>query len=166
MRFGGDFDVETAEGDFLYTWQAGTGDDKSRMFAVDTSYNVVTDVYDLQGFFGFAADIATTQGDLLGMICNWAGPGNNHTPTAKFQSQRAILSAGSTTFTVPTGGSKIVYAPTNSCSSTLTSYDVNVDNTVAANEGVGTAADLDAPSGSNTVQQEIESRGFAVPNLF
>lgn len=165
-RFAGDFDVETAEGDFLYAWQAGTGDDKSRMFAVDTSYNTVTDSYDLQGFFGFAADIATTQGDLLGMICNWAGPGNNHTPTAKFQSQRATLSSDSSNFTVPAGGSKIVYAPTNSCSSILTSYDVDVDNTLAANEGVGTTADLDAPSDNNTVQQEIESRGFSVPDLF
>ena len=165
-RFGGDFNADTAEGDFLYAWQAGTGDDKSRMFAVDTSYNTVTDSYDLQGFFGFAADIATTQGNLLGMICNWAGPGNNHTPTAKFQSQRATLSSGSTIFTVPAGGSKIAYAPTNSCSSTLTSYDVNVDNTLSTLEGVGTTAALDAPSDGSTVQQELESRGFAVPDLF
>jgi len=165
-RFAGDFGIETAAGDFLYAWQAGTGDDKSRMLAVDMSYNATTDVHDMQGFFGFAADISTTDGDLLGMICNWAGPGNNHTPTAAFQSQRASLDATATLFTVPAGGSKIVYAPTTSCSSTTTSYDVNVDNTLAANEGVGTAADLDAPTGSNTVQQEIESRGFALPSLF
>lgn len=165
-RFAGDFDNQTADGDFLYAWQAGTGDDKSRMLAVDAHHNTATDNYELQGFFGFAAPITTTDGELLGMICSWAGPGNNHTPTAMFQSQTAVLSAGAETFTIPSGGSKITYAPTNSCSSTTTSYDVNVDNTLAANEGVGTAVNLDAPTGSNTVQEEIESRGFAVPSLF
>jgi hypothetical protein len=165
-RFAGDFNVETAGGDFLYAWQAGTGDDKSRMLAVDTSYDVATLTHTLRGYFGFAADISTTDGALLGMICNWAGPGNNHTPAAKFQSQRATLVGDATVFTVPSGGSKILYAPTNSCSSTTTSYDVNVDNTLAANEGVGTVAALDEPSGSNSVQQEIESRGFAKPTAF
>jgi hypothetical protein len=165
-RFAGDFNVETAAGDFLFAWQAGTGDDKSRMLAIDTSFDSGTQTQTVQGYFGFAADISTTDGDLLGMVCNWAGPGNNHTPLAKFQSQTATLTADATAFTVPSGGSKIVYAPTNSCNSTTTSYDVNADNSLAANEGVGTVAALDAPTGSNSVQEEIESRGFTKPAAF
>jgi hypothetical protein len=43
---------------------------------------------------------------------------------------------------------------------------VNVNGTIAAGEGVGTTNDLDVPTGANSVQQEIESRGFAKPSLF
>ncbi len=165
-RFAGDFDRNTVAGNFLYAWQAGTGDGNSRALAVNADYNSATETRSLQGFFAFAGDIASTDGSLLGMICNWAGPGNQHAPQASFQSQTATLSASALGFVIPSGGSKITYAPTNSCSSTTTEYDANVDGSIASGEGAGTAAVLDAPTGSNTVQQEIEGRGFAKPSLF
>jgi hypothetical protein len=165
-RFAGDFELESIEGDFLYGWQAGTQDGRSRMLALNATYNTVTDVRTVQGFFGFAADISTSDGTLLGMICNWAGPGNNHTPVAKFQSQIAALSATADHFSVASGDSKITYAPTNSCNSTTTQFDANVDQTLTAAEGVGTVNNLDVPGGTNTVQQEIEGRGFLSPALY
>ena len=35
-----------------------------------------------------------------------------------------------------------------------------------ASDGVGVSADLDAPSGSNTVAQELASRGFSIPGYY
>jgi hypothetical protein len=165
-RFAGDYDLDTVEGDFLYAWQAGPLDSNARSLALDASYNSVTQTRTLQGFFGFAGEISTSNGALLGMICNWAGPGNSHTPEAKFQSQSATLGAGATNFVIPSGGSKLGYAPTNSCSSTTTEFDKNADQTLALGEGAGTLSELDVPSSGRSVQQEIESRGFMLPSLY
>lgn len=163
-RFAGSFNKDTVAGDFLFAWQAGTGDGNARGLAVHADYNTVTEVRALNGYFAFTGDVATSDGSLLGMVCNWAGPGNSHTPALSFQSQAATLGASATEYTL--GASKITYAPTNSCSSTSTSFDVDVSGSIAASEGVGTVADLDTPSGANTVQQEVELRGFVKPSLF
>ena len=163
-RFAGAYDRVNVDGNFLFAWQAGTGDGNSRALAAHVDYNSTTGTRTLEGYFAFAGDVATTDGSLLGMICNWAGPGNSHTPTARFQSQTATLASSASEYTLAT--SKITYAPTNSCSSTTTAYDVNVNGTIAGGEGVGTTNDLDVPAGANSVQQEIESRGFAKPALF
>ena len=48
-----------------------------------------------------------------GMICNWAGPSNQHQPNDKVQYQALSLSNGEWTATT----SNIRYAPTNSCDS-------------------------------------------------
>jgi hypothetical protein len=163
-RFAGGFDKDTVAGDFLFAWQAGTGDGNARGLAVHADYNSATEARTLNGYFAFTGDVATTDGSLLGMICNWAGPGNSHTPASAFQSQTASLTASATDYAL--GASKITYAPTTSCSSTTTSFDVDVSGTIASGEGVGMVADLDTPSGANTVQQEIELRGFVKPSLF
>lgn len=97
---------------------------------------------------------------------DWAGPGNNHAPAAAFQSQTATMDAANMQFAIPANGSHIAYAPTNSCASTTTEYDKNLNHTLDASEGAGMASELDKPTGTNTVQQEIVSRGFAVPSLF
>jgi hypothetical protein len=76
------------------------------------------------------------------------------------------LSATADHFSVASGDSKITYAPTNSCNSTTTQFDANVDQTLTAAEGVGTVNNLDVPGGTNTVQQEIEGRGFLSPALY
>lgn len=165
-RFAGDFDKDTVAGNFLYAWQAGTGDGNARALAITTDYNSATETRSMEGFFAFAGDIAATDGSLLGMICNWAGPGNSHTPLPQFQSQTASLGPSDLNFVIPAGGSKITYAPTNNCSSTTTEYDVDVSGSIDAGEGAGTAADLDAPTGANSVQQELEARGFVLPTLF
>jgi hypothetical protein len=163
-RFAGSFDKDTVAGDFLFAWQAGTGDGNSRSLAAHASYNSATEVRTLDGYFAFADDVATSDGTLLGMICNWAGPGNSHTPAAKFQSQTASLTASASEYLVD--ASKITYSPTTSCSSTSTAYDANLDTSIASGEGVGTVNDLDVPSGGNTVQQEINVRGYTSPSLF
>ncbi len=141
-------------------------DNATRMLAVSSGYNSATDTRTLSGYFAFGADIATSNGALEGMICNWAGPGNRHTPQASFQSQVASHIGSATRFSVASGGSKISYAPTNSCSSGSTSFDLDSNGTLASGEGVGTCNGLDVPSGTNTVQQEIAARGFVKPGLF
>jgi hypothetical protein len=165
-RFAGDYDLETVEGDFLYTWQAGPMDGNARSLALNVEYNTATELRTLQGFFAFAGDIATTNGTLLGMICNWAGPGNSHTPQPMFQSQTATMTSGAAEFTIASGGSKLSYAPTNSCNSTTTEFDRDLSHAIEAGEGSGMTNELDKPADGKSVQEEIESRGFGIPTLF
>jgi hypothetical protein len=166
-RFAGAYDKDTVAGNFLFAWQAGTGDSHSRVLAANADYNTVTEDRTIEGYFGFADEISTTSGALLGMICNWAGPGNSHTPSSRFQSQTATLTSSASSYVLAfPSDSKITYAPTNNCNSTTTAFDVNVDNAIASGEGVGTVVDLDTPSGGNTVQQEIVFRGYSQPGLF
>ena len=66
-RYAADYDADTGAGDFLLAWQAGTGDSHARAMAahagVDGSGNL-----GLEAWYAYAADIASTSGDLLGMI--------------------------------------------------------------------------------------------------
>lgn len=166
-RFAADYDKDTLDGSFLYAWQAGTGDSHSRALAARSSYNTATEVRSLKGYFAFADEISTTTGALLGMICNWAGPGNSHTPLSSFQSQTATLTSGASSYVIATpSDSKITYAPTNNCNSTTTEFDANANGTLASGEGSPTTANLDVPAGSLTVQQELVSRGFSIPSLY
>jgi hypothetical protein len=163
-RFAGSYDKDTVAGNFLSAWQAGTGDGKSRAMAAHADYNSATEARSLNGYFAFADDVGSSDGSLLGMVCNWAGPGNDHAPVLRFQSQSATLSASATEYAL--GASKITYAPTRSCSSTTTAYDADASGSIGSSEGVGVVADLDAPGGTSTVQQEIEARAFSKPGLF
>lgn len=112
-----------------YGWQAGAGDGMLRVFNAQTQGNTGT------AWFGFSPTctngnsmpgsqscstnpISVTQLDQLlkidRMICNWAGPGNNHTGQKLVQKQTMQLSGTQWT---PIE-SKIRYAPTNSCTVT------------------------------------------------
>jgi hypothetical protein len=164
-RFGGSYDRSTGAGQFLYAWQAGTGDSHARALAATATYDSGTDTRTVQGYFAFSADLATTDGSLLGMVCNWAGPGNRHTPAALFQSQTATLTGTASAFTAT--ASRLTYAPTTACSATTTLFDANADGTLAAGEGLGTLQALDAPaSPSVSVQGELMSRGYRQPGYF
>lgn len=165
-RFAGAFDRDTLDGSYQYAWQAGVNDGNSRTLLATSSYNSALAVRTVTGYFGYAEDIASTRGALLGMICNWAGPGNNHTPNNLFQMQTATLADSASGFSL--GMSKITYAPTVSCnSSSAMTYDVDVDNTIASGEGASVTNDLDTLTGSHTtVQEEISSRGFTTPAGF
>ena len=164
-RAAGTLDRVAQDGNFLYAWQAGTGDSHSRMFAVTTSYNSTSETRTGKAFFGYAAAVDTTIGSMLGMICNWAGPGNVHTPNSRFQYQTATLSTTGTRWTL--GTSKIRYAPTNSCDSSSTmEFDANADNTLGATEGNSTTNDLDSKGSSASVAAELAARGFTVPTFF
>ena len=164
-RFGGSYDRSTGAGQFLYAWQAGTGDSHARALAATTTYDSGTDTRTVQGYFAFTDVLATTDGSLLGMVCNWAGPGNRHTPAALFQSQTATLTGTAAAFVAT--ASHLNYAPTTACSATTTLFDANADGMLAAGEGLGTLHALDAPvSPSVSVQGELTSRGYRQPGYF
>lgn len=164
-RFGGSYDRTTGAGQFLYAWQAGTGDRHARALAVSSTYDSAADSRTVQGYFAFTDALATTDGSLLGMVCNWAGPGAMHTPAARFQSQTATLAGLASTFVAT--ASHLGYAPTNACASTTTVFDANADGTLAAGEGQGTLPTLDAPAGpAVSVQDELVSRGYRQPGYF
>ena len=168
-RFGVSNTPSTQAGDYLFAWQAGTGDSHSRMFAARVDYNSTTENRDLKAYFGYAENMATTsnRGKLLGMICNWAGPNNSHSPRQLFQSQSASLISTATTWTV-SPGEKITYSPTNNCNSTATMrFDVNADNSIASGEGASVTHNLNAPTGSRTtVSDELTFLGFSIPSYY
>ncbi len=161
-RFAGGYDRPTHSGNHLYAWQAGTGDTHARMFAVAGTFNTVSEERTGKVFYGYAADIAATNGALLGMICNWAGPGNVHTPNDRFQYQELSLGTASPAWSLV--GSKIRYAPTNNCNSSGTmQYDVDANGALFAGEGSNVTNDLDSKGTSASVAAELASRGFTVP---
>lgn len=102
-------------GTVAYAWQAGANDNNTRVFDITTSTNSSTSVTTGTAYAGFGPDIAATSG--LGtidrFICNWAGPGNNHTGATKAQRQELSRASGASVFTATT--SNIRYAPQNSC---------------------------------------------------
>lgn len=177
-RFAATFNPSSQAGNYKFAWQAGISDSHSRMFAM----NIASSVDDLEGkaFFGFSGNMSQTASgshDLLGMICNWAGPlasvRDATTPStgvaALFQYQEVTLPGASLAWNIATGTgkSKLAFAPTNNCNSTAAmTFDVNADGTLSANEGSSLNNDLDAPTGSNTVAQELAARGFANPTRF
>lgn len=164
-RFGGRYDRTTGAGQFLYAWQAGTGDSHARALAVSSTYDSSADRRTVQGYFAFTDALASTDGSLLGMVCNWAGPGAVHTPAARFQSQTATLAGLASTFVAT--ASHLTYAPTNACASTTTVFDANADGTLAGGEGQGSLQGLDAPASSSvSVQSELVSRGYTQPRYF
>lgn len=165
-RFSASLDTGTQAGDFTYIWQAGNLDSHARAFAVHSSYNSSTEARTLDAFYAYAQSIAATNGDLLGMLCNWAGPGNSHTPVNYFQYQQATLSSSASLWTRT--ASKIRYAPTTSCNSGASMrYDADANNTIDALEGQSVTNDLDTlGSGIANVADEISARGYTKPNLF
>lgn len=164
-RYAGDFDRSTAAGSFLMAWQAGPGDSHSRALAARATVNSATGDRTLDGWFAYAGDLASSTGALQGMICNWAGPGHSHATNTRFQSQTATRAAAATAWTL--GSSKITYAPTVSCNSVTTQFDVDANGTLDAGEGLGTSANLDGLTGGRTsVDSELASRGYSQPTRF
>lgn len=178
-RIGATFDPANQEGNYKFAWQAGVGDSHSRMFAMNI--DVTGDDRTGKAFFGFSgnmAQTAPTSHNLVGMICNWAGPaalardGSNPTQnvTTKFQYQAVTLLGTATTWDVAAGAgsSKLAFAPTNTCDSGGgMTYDVNANRVLDGGEGTSVTNDLDAPAAPRTtVQAEIEARGFANPTRF
>lgn len=171
-RFAATYDPATLVGNFKFAWQAGTGDNKSRMFAMSVTRDGTTEELSAKAFFGFSGAMTDTSAgatDMKGMICNWAGPGNNHTPGDKFQYQSLKLAASSTEwdFATGAGSNKITYAPTVSCSSTGTmKFDVDASGALGATEGNSVSDDLDVVDIGKTVQETLVLRGFSDPALY
>jgi hypothetical protein len=173
------FDPDTLTGDFAYAWQAGFGDSHTRVFNIHLDRDGTSRAG--TAFFGFGDEIGSSDGSIEGMICNWAGPTNQHLPVVQaVQRQEIEASAALGGAFVPTV-SWIGYAPINGCSYDATSDNVNGDFLIdldadgdlldethgdIANEmqsldtdGDGTVDDTNA----NDMPDAIENVGFRLP---
>ncbi|MCB9094382.1 MAG: hypothetical protein H6621_04860 [Halobacteriovoraceae bacterium] len=146
--------VDTQVGSISYGWQAGPGDDKIRVFNAYSaaSGSTVTGC----GFFGygneFVATYASNTNAIDGFICNWAGPGNDHSmATTSNKAQKQCFTRNNSTGVFEEVGAKtaITYAPTVSCDDTdgAFTYDWPTHSGDAAtNDLVNTTTDTDYSS--------------------
>lgn len=110
-------DPATGLGDFSYSWQAGNGDDRARIF------NGFTDQTGGCGFFGYGLRfdrVAGTSSDngIDGFICNWAGPGNDHSmATSENLAQKQCMSLNEVSglLEVDEERNNLSYAPVVDC---------------------------------------------------
>lgn len=115
------FDMDAAtvsEGNGSFAWQAGRGDSHARVLNVFTERGATTLAG--CGFFGYgtrfnATAAALSDNAISTFICNWAGPGNQHTGLVGY-AQKQCMEQSATGIFVPTTNA-IAYAPVNSCSS-------------------------------------------------
>lgn len=114
-------DPTTGLGNLSFAWQAGINDDKTRVFNAFTRTTTSTAVEGC-GFFGYGPNFNPSTGALPSnaistFICNWAGPGNQHTgQVGKAQKQCMLQNATTGVFAVDSTREDIAYAPVNSCS--------------------------------------------------
>jgi hypothetical protein len=166
-RFGAQYDRTTGTGQFLAVWQARPGDAHARALAAHSQFDTAADRHTVAAHFAHTSPLTSTEGGLLGLVCNTAGPGADaSSPTLpRFQSQTATRTGASTTFVATT--SRLAYAPTHACTSTTTAFDANADGLLSAGEGLGAGHALDAPvAPAATVQDELLSRGYRPPGYF
>ena len=144
--FTADFNPTTLGGSYAYAWQAGFNDSHSRVLNVGLEATTSGEAY-----FGFGEQVyaESFDGGAQGFICNWAGPGNDHTLQDYVQRQHITLDTEEGVYT-PTGhggdndSSDLIYAPTNSCMYDRTdgdfvegdpfAYDRNLDLIIDAND--------------------------------
>ncbi len=109
-------DPSTGAGNFEFAWQAGSNDSNTRVLNAGLSVSETSDTT-LSGcaYFGYGPSVQDGSGVIDRMICNWAGPGGNHTGVDKAQSQCFDLDTTSGDFTLTS--ENITYAPTLSCDS-------------------------------------------------
>ena len=133
-----DLNPSTATGTVAYLWVAGSEMENTRSFFAKTeaSGSSVTGT----GYFGFGDELRnfTTANYktkwIDRMICNWAGPGNQHTGIPNLQKQTMTMTGGK--FVV--GTDNITYTPSNDCS----------DNVGFGSSGTPTIFEWKLPSGS------------------
>lgn len=124
-----------------FAWQAGSADSHTRVFNVSTEVDAEdADALTGTAYFGYGPAIGdetdeAPRGSILGMICNWAGPGNTHTPLEIIQRQTISKAAGEDTWA--SASTNILYAPSNSCDAAIG------DNFVYEAVGGGDAAAVD-----------------------
>jgi hypothetical protein len=164
-RFGAQYDRATGTGQFLSVWQTRPGDGHARALAAHSQLDPAVDQHTVAVHFAHTTPLASTDGRLLGLVCNPAGPGAAQSPTRWFQSQTATRMGTSAPFVATR--SRLAHAPTNACTSTTTVFDANADGTLSAGEGLGAGHALDAPTApATTVQDELLSRGYRPPGYF
>ncbi|MBD3670170.1 MAG: hypothetical protein HUJ29_05290 [Gammaproteobacteria bacterium] len=130
------FDPDDLAGDYVYAWQAGKGDSHSRVFNAHVSNDSSTGIPTVEAFFGFGNAMDSFSGNIEGMICNWAGPGNSHTPIDAVQHQVASLNTTTGVFDAST--SALAYAPANNCiqGGGSFTFDINGDGTLDGGDDV------------------------------
>ena len=147
-----EFTPSTGAQTLAYGWNAGGNDSHSRVF------NAQADSTTASAWYGFVAnpyaqngsDTAGNQPNLdlsastAGMICNWAGPGNNHSPVAFLQHQ-SMTKDSQDHWILAGSGSLIRYVPTVGCE--LPSNSSNV--TFSARTPNGAAAQAAAMAAHN-----------------
>ncbi len=184
-RFGADYDPFTLAGSYLYGWQAGPLDPNARILQIGLNPADASDPgatsKDGETYYGFGdpLHLSTSNGDITGFICNWAGPGSTRTLQPYAQRQFVSFNSTSGLWTQPTGGSDIRYGPTNSCLGTYASgfrYDRNlnsVDDESSTEIDVisgSTTSPLDlmgttiGPTTYATIQLAISGRGYTKPS--
>ncbi len=166
-----DFDPSTYVGTYAYAWQAGRLDGNTRVFNAKLNSDD-TGV----GYFGFGTDVAdsttsctarnTDIGKIKGMICNWAGPSNNHNSLSTspyVQMQTLTKSSG----LWKVASEKIKYIPRNDCQTLDTGWTYR-----ATSNNSGTPLYLsytnDYTGGSSGTYFDLESltnyqAGFTLP---
>ncbi|WP_295002256.1 hypothetical protein [Sulfurimonas sp.] len=174
-RFIANYKKSNKSGQYSYVWQAGPQDSHSRVLQIDLNNHTPVDG---ESYFGYGAQVFDTNatfGENLGLICNWAGPGAQHSPT--FYGQRQFLTFNTTNkfFETPLGGSDITYAPTNSCKydgSASFTYDRDLSGAIDSADisvvkvgAVSTELEFDLFEGNSTtpIAQKILSRGANLP---
>ena len=165
VRFSSDIELASFGADMVHSWQNTPQEGNGRVFLVHSGVSGGTRT--AQIYHGFGGDLSTADSTLLGMYCNWAGPGASHTTiNPGFQSQTVSLSNGASSWTRV--ASQIHYAPTNSCQSSSTMrFDANGDGTLGASEGNSFSNGLDVPTGGRTdAQSEAVERGYWPPTLY
>ncbi|KZN36569.1 hypothetical protein N480_17870 [Pseudoalteromonas luteoviolacea S2607] len=168
--FGANFDLTSLAGDYAYVWQAGVNDSHSRILNI--GFNDAT-LENGEAHFGYGSDIDETNGLIQGFICNWAGPGNDHTLQAYTQRQFFEYDTGTSTYLGTDHRANIEYAPTNSCDYDGTGsfvFDIDVSGVLGdiAQEDVSIpfTNDLWAPTDPTlTVSESILARGLEVPDV-
>ena len=111
------FDLNTGAGRYLFSWQAGARDSHSRILTLDLSADSDNTPKSGCAYFGFGPPAQENPARPDGMICNWAGPQNDHTLTDLVQRQCVTWNAGLNLFLSESSRLAINYAPTNSCES-------------------------------------------------
>lgn len=162
------FDPTTMDGNFAYSWQAGPQDNNARIFNVNISGSGI----DGLAFFGYGDDIASTDGSIDGFICNWAGPGSNHSIIEYAQYQQVEVDM--TTGLINPVTSNLTYAPTVSCEydglGTFV-YDTDADGDLSDEDyTLPVASELlegDDLNGDTvpTIEEVINDSGFSTPSI-
>jgi hypothetical protein len=171
-RFGGSMNPNTRTGSYLYAWQAGFGDSHTRMLQLKldapSSGSRAGEAY-----FGYAAPITAMTGNMLGMICNWAGPGAAVHSPIDFVQRQAFTQASSTSPWVSEATPSIRYAPANTCTYAGSTkwYDRDLDHafteTNAQVQVAATDSDFLMSKGASlTIAAAIAARGYSVPSMY
>jgi hypothetical protein len=116
-----DVDRATGTGKGAYLWQAGPNDGRTRVFNVFTSASASGDLTGC-GFFGFGQPFSSELPpvSIENFICNWAGPGNQHSGVTAV-AQKQCMATDNFGLWAPTE-SLIAYSPQNSCANSSADF--------------------------------------------